>query len=57
MDWLTEGLDKLIIGLLVGGSAGTTVGWKVAVSRQKQVQKAGDQATQTQVGGDSTIRR
>jgi len=54
MDWLFEGLGTLLIGLVIGGGAGTAVGWRIGVTRTQQSQKAGNRATQTQVGRDQS---
>lgn len=52
MDWLFSGLGTLLVGLVIGGSVGGVVAWKVSVRSLRQSQKAGDGATQTQIGGD-----
>lgn len=56
MDWFFDGIGTFFVGLLLGGTGGTAVGWQVAMRRVKQSQVAGDSAKQTQVGGDQ-IRR
>ena len=35
-----------------GGAGGGAVGWKLALSRVSQTQRAGNASTQTQIGGD-----
>jgi hypothetical protein len=50
MDWLFDGLGTMLLGLAMGGSGGYYLGSRSV--RQKQ--KAGHNATQTQVGGDQT---
>lgn len=52
MEWLFNGLGTLLIGLVVGGAGGGVAGWKLAVNRFSQKQRAGDSSTQTQIGGD-----
>lgn len=52
MDWFFDGLGTFLIGLVVGGGAGGAVAWKVAVNRSTQSQRAGNHASQTQVGRD-----
>ncbi len=56
MTWLFEGLGTLLIGLVLGGTAGAVGGWKLAVRSVRQTQHAGNNAKQTQVGGDSSKR-
>lgn len=48
MDWLFDGLGTMLLGLAIGGSGGYYVGRRSI----RQTQKAGDNSTQTQVGGD-----
>jgi len=50
MEWFFDGLGTLLIGLIVGGAGGCGVGWKLAVRRFSQNQRAGDSSTQVQVG-------
>lgn len=53
MDWFFDGLGTMLIGLVLGGAGGTAVGWKIANNKfQRQSQKAGNNASQTQVGRD-----
>lgn len=56
MDWLFDGLGTLLVGLVLGGTAGTTVGWRVGIKSTRQTQKAGKNSRQTQIGRDQ-IRR
>ncbi|GAA0997026.1 hypothetical protein [Subtercola frigoramans] len=55
MDWFFDGLGTMIIGLLLGGTAGSTVTWRIMSKRStvKQKQHAGNSATQVQVGRDA----
>lgn len=55
VDWFFDGLGTLLIGLLVGGAGGTTVTWRIMSKRSRVIQKqrAGDQASQMQVGRDA----
>jgi hypothetical protein len=55
MDWFFDGLGTLLIGLLVGGAGGGAAGWRLAVRRTVQKQRAGDKARQVQAGRD--VRR
>lgn len=53
MEWLFDGLGTMLIGLVLGGAAGTAGGWNLAKSRlQQQSQKSGNEANQVQVGRD-----
>ncbi|WP_243181124.1 hypothetical protein [Arthrobacter humicola] len=53
-DGLGTELVMLVIGLLVGGGAGSAVTWRITTKKQlvRQSQKAGNDATQNQVGHD-----
>ena len=54
MEWFFDGIGSelisVLIGLLVGGSAGYGIGVVVTKNKIKQKQKAGDKATQTMMG-------
>ena len=52
MDWLFDGLGTMLIGLLIGGVGGGVAGWKIAVRKTSQKQRARDDASQIQVGRD-----
>lgn len=55
VDWFFDGLGTMLIGLILGGAAGSTVTWRIMSKRStvKQKQHAGNNATQVQVGGDA----
>ncbi len=55
MDWFLDGLGTMLIGLILGGTAGSTVTWRIMSKRSsvKQRQRAGDNATQMQIGRDA----
>lgn len=58
MDWFFDGLGTFLIGLLFGGASGSAVTWRVInTTKVKQSQRAGDRASQTQVGGNQATRR
>lgn len=47
--WFFDGLGTEIVSLLIGGIAGSAIGYKVGVNKSiKQSQSAGDDARQTQ---------
>lgn len=52
MDWFFDGLGTMLIGLVIGAAGGGVTGWKLAVQRTRQSQKAGARSTQVQVGRD-----
>jgi hypothetical protein len=55
VDWFFDGLGTMILGLILGGAAGSTITWRVMSKRStvKQQQRAGDKATQVQIGRDT----
>jgi hypothetical protein len=55
MEWFFDGLGTLLIGLLVGGTGGGFVAWRLTLSHTSQKQRAGDNASQVQAGRD--VRR
>lgn len=54
MDWFFDGLGTMLIGLVLGGSAGGFIGWRVGINSTRQSQRGGDRSRQTQVGRDYT---
>lgn len=54
MHWFFDGIGTLLVGLIVGGGVGGGVGWRLGVSSVRQRQRAGDHATQMQIGGSQT---
>lgn len=52
MDWFFDGLGTLLIGLVLGGAGGGAVGWRIAVKRTVQKQRAGNDSNLTQAGRD-----
>lgn len=52
MDWFFDGVGTLLIGLVIGAGGGGAIGYRVGVRSTKQIQKAGDNASQTQIGRD-----
>lgn len=57
MEWFFDGLGTFLVGLLIGGGAGGAIGWKIGVKSFRQSQRAGDLASQTQVGRDQKGQR
>lgn len=57
MEWFFEGLGTLIVGLVIGGAGGAYGGFKIGVRSVRQVQKARDDASQTQIGGNNVNKR
>lgn len=57
MDWFFDGLGTLLIGLLLGGTAGGAAGWKVGVAKTSQRQRARDNSTQVQIAESPNDRR
>ena len=58
MEWIFDGIGTAIVSslvsLLVGGGIGYTVG--INKNKVKQKQKAGDHASQIQIGRDGHVR-
>ena len=53
MEWLFEGLGKVIVGFLISFAGGGAVGYRIGLKKNtQQKQKAKNNATQTQIGGD-----
>lgn len=54
MEWIFDGIGTEIIsallGLLIGGGAGYGIGVVITKNKIKQSQKAGDNASQVQIG-------
>ena len=57
MEWIFDGIGTAIITLIIGFIGGGTVGYRIAIKKTKTVQKqkAGDNAQQTQIGGNSNV--
>ncbi|MDQ1205211.1 hypothetical protein QE377_001570 [Microbacterium sp. SORGH_AS 862] len=55
VDWFFDGLGTLLVGFLVGGAGGSAVTWRIMSKRSRvtQKQRAGDHASQMQVGRDA----
>lgn len=57
MEWLFNELGTLIIGLLLGGSSGSIITWKLTSKHFIQKQNAGEGSNQIQVGRDMKERK
>lgn len=57
MDWIFDGIGTAIVTLIVGLISGGAVGYRIGINKKvKQTQKAGDNASQMQVGNDYNRR-
>ena len=62
MEWIFDGIGTAILSslvpLLVGGVVGGGIGYRVGINKNKvkQKQKAGDHASQIQIGRDGNVR-
>jgi len=58
MEWFFDGLGTAIITLIIGFIGGGTVGYRIGIKKTKTVQnqKARDNATQIQIGGNANVR-
>ena len=52
MDWFFDGLGTFLIGIVLGGGAGSAATWKISTRRLSQRQTAKDSAHQVQIGRD-----
>lgn len=53
MEWFFEGLGTALVCLLIGFVGGGTVGYRIGIKKStQQKQKARDNATQIQIGGN-----
>lgn len=57
MDWFFDGLGTFLVGLVLGAGGGSVVTWRISSRRIKQYQRAGEHASQVQVGGNQEVRR
>ena len=62
MEWFFDGLGteivSTIVGLIIGSLGGGTIGYKIGkIVTIKQMQTAGDNATQTQIRGIKNERK
>lgn len=53
MEWLFEGLGTALIGAVLGVIGGGAIGYRIGIKKSmNQKQRAGDNASQIQVGRD-----
>jgi len=57
MEWLFEGTGTLLLGLIIGGATGGVAGYRIAIRRQRQSQRAGSDSNQLQAGRDINVDR
>lgn len=57
VDWVFDGVGTLIIGLVVGGGAGSIAGYRIGIRTNRQTQKARDNANQNMTTGGSITSR
>lgn len=58
MEWIFDGIGTAILSSLVSLLVGGGIGYRVAINKNKvkQKQKAGDYASQIQIGRDGHVR-
>lgn len=59
MEWFFDGIGTAIVTLIVGLLTGGAVGYRIAIKKKNisnQKQKAGDNASQIQIGRDYNDR-
>ncbi|WP_164723265.1 hypothetical protein [Chryseobacterium aureum] len=53
MEWFFDGLGTSLITLIIGLLGGSAIGYKIGIKKSiKQIQKAGNNSSQMQVGND-----
>lgn len=53
MEWFFDGIGTAIISSIVSLIIGGSIGYKIGINKNIQKQKAGDNSTQIQIGGNS----
>ena len=58
MEWIFDGIETAILSSLVSLLVGGGIGYRVGINKNKvkQKQKAGDHASQIQIGRDGHVR-
>lgn len=57
LDWVFSGIGTLLVGLIIGAGGGSFVGYRIAVTKHTQSQKAGDNSRQFMTGRDNATGR
>ncbi len=53
MEWIFDGIGTEIISIIISLFIGGAIGFKIGVNKNNQKQKAGDNSTQFQIGGNN----
>lgn len=53
MEWIFDGIGTTIISSVISLIIGGTIGYKIGINKNIQKQKAGNNSTQVQIGGNN----
>lgn len=53
MEWIFDGIGTTIISSVISLIIGETIGYKIGINKNIQKQKAGNNSTQVQIGGNN----
>lgn len=53
MEWIFDGIGSTIISFLLSFALGGTIGYQIGINKNNQKQKARDNSTQIQIGGNN----
>lgn len=53
MEWIFDGIGTTIVSSIISLLLGGTIGYTIGINKNNQKQKAGDNSTQFQIGGNN----
>lgn len=53
MEWIFDGIGTTIISSIISLFLGGAIGYTIGINKNNQKQKAGDNSTQFQIGGNN----
>lgn len=53
MEWFFDGIGTEIISIIISFIIGGSIGYRIGINKNNQKQKAGDNSTQVQIGGNN----
>ena len=57
MEWIFDGIGTTIISSIISLIVGGTAGYTIGINKNIQKQKAGDNSTQIQIGGNNKYEK